>query len=75
MSEHLEASLRRLGTDHVYLYYQHRVNTDIPVEDVAACMAELIDEGKIGGWGQSQASDWVNSMRMNRLLVVCPAFN
>src|SRR5574337_1544094 len=39
--EHLEASLRRLGTDHVYLYYQHRVNTDIPVEDVAACMAEL----------------------------------
>ncbi|HEU4554368.1 MAG TPA: aldo/keto reductase [Chitinophaga sp.] len=54
--EHLERSLRRLRTDHVELYYQHRVNKDIPVEDIAGCMGELIREGKILGWGQSQAT-------------------
>jgi aryl-alcohol dehydrogenase-like predicted oxidoreductase len=54
--EHLEASLRRLGTDHVELYYQHRVPDSIPVEDIAAVMGELIAEGKIGGWGQSQST-------------------
>jgi len=52
----LEGSLKRLGTDHVELYYQHRVNKDIPVEDIAYCMGEFIKEGKILGWGQSQAS-------------------
>ncbi|MGX1566103.1 aldo/keto reductase [Streptomyces sp. NPDC055506] len=54
---HLEASLARLGTDHVELYYQHRVPDSIPVEDVAAVMGELIAEGKILGWGQSQATE------------------
>jgi aryl-alcohol dehydrogenase-like predicted oxidoreductase len=53
----LENSLRRLRTDHVELYYQHRVNKDIPVEDVAWCFGELIKEGKILGWGQSQATE------------------
>jgi aryl-alcohol dehydrogenase-like predicted oxidoreductase len=53
----VEASLKRLGTDHIDLYYQHRVNKDIPVEHIAACMGELIKEGKIRGWGQSQASE------------------
>jgi aryl-alcohol dehydrogenase-like predicted oxidoreductase len=53
----LDASLARLGTDYVELYYQHRVNKDIPVEDVAAVMGELIEEGKILGWGQSQATE------------------
>jgi aryl-alcohol dehydrogenase-like predicted oxidoreductase len=53
---HLEASLRRLGTDHVELYYQHRVADPIPLEDVAEIMGELIEEGKILGWGQSQAT-------------------
>jgi aryl-alcohol dehydrogenase-like predicted oxidoreductase len=53
----LEASLTRLRTDHVDLYYQHRVNKEIPIEDVAGCMGELIYEGKIGGWGQSQATE------------------
>lgn len=57
LRQRLEASLTRLGTDHVELYYQHRVNTDIAVEDVAGCMGELIAEGKILGWGQSQASE------------------
>lgn len=52
----LEGSLKRLGTDHVELYYQHRVNKDIPVEDIAYCMGELIREGKILGWGQSEAT-------------------
>ncbi|TWF40696.1 aryl-alcohol dehydrogenase-like predicted oxidoreductase [Chitinophaga polysaccharea] len=55
--EKLENSLRRLRTDHVGLYYQHRVNKDIPVEDIAWCMGELIKEGKIRGWGQSQATE------------------
>ncbi len=54
---HLEASLARLGTDHVELYYQHRVSDSIPVEDVAAVMGELIEEGKILGWGQSQSTE------------------
>lgn len=55
--EHLEASLKRLGTDYVDLYYQHRVNKNIPVEEVAGVMGKLIDEGKIRGWGQSQATE------------------
>lgn len=53
----LELSLGRLRTDHVELYYQHRVNKDIPVEDIAWAMGELIREGKILGWGQSQATE------------------
>lgn len=53
---HLAASLERLRTDHVELYYLHRVNTQIPLEDVARVMARLIDEGLIGGWGLSQVS-------------------
>ena len=53
----LDASLARLGTDHVELYYQHRVPDSIPVEEVAAVMGELIREGKILGWGQSQGTE------------------
>ena len=52
----VEASLTRLGTEYVELYYQHRVSPSVPVEDVAAVMGELIAEGKVGGWGQSQAT-------------------
>ena len=55
--EHLDASLKRLGTDYVDLYYQHRVSKKIPVEEVAGVMGRLIDEGKIRGWGQSQATE------------------
>jgi aryl-alcohol dehydrogenase-like predicted oxidoreductase len=54
---HLDASLTRLGIDHVELYYQHRVPDSIPVEDVAAVMGDLIQQGKILGWGQSQATE------------------
>lgn len=55
VEERLDASLKRLRTDHVDLYYQHRVNKDIPVEEVAEVMGGLIKKGKILGWGQSQA--------------------
>ncbi len=53
----LEDSLRRLGTDYVDVYYQHRVPEGSHVEDVALWMGELIREGKIRGWGQSQPSE------------------
>ena len=43
----VENSLRRLGTDHIDLYYQHRADPNVPVEEVAGVMADLIREGKI----------------------------
>lgn len=54
---HLEASLKRFGTDYVDLYYQHRIEDNDRVEEVAGVMGELIEEGKIRGWGQSQATE------------------
>lgn len=51
----LEASLKRLQTDYVDLYYLHRVPENCHVEEVADCMGELIKSGKIRGWGLSQA--------------------
>ena len=51
---HLEASLRRLGTDRVDLYYLHRFDERLSIEEVATTMGDLIDEGLIGGWGMSQ---------------------
>lgn len=56
INRHLEASLKRLGTDRVELYYLHRVNKTIPMEDLAHAMGELIRAGKILAWGQSQTS-------------------
>lgn len=53
--EALEGSLRRLRTDHVDLYYQHRVDPDVPIEDVAGAVGELIAEGKVGHFGLSEA--------------------
>lgn len=50
----LQASLERLQTDFADLYYLHRVNRDVPVEDVADAMGKLIAEGLIRGWGLSQ---------------------
>jgi aryl-alcohol dehydrogenase-like predicted oxidoreductase len=57
IKNHLDTSLKRLHTDHVELYYQHRINKDIPVEEIAYCMGCLIKEGKILGWGQSQSTE------------------
>ncbi len=51
----LEGSLKRLKTDHIDLYYLHRVDPNTPVEVVAETMKELIAEGKILSWGLSEA--------------------
>lgn len=53
----LEDSLRRLQTDYIDIYYQHRVPLDSNPEEVAYWMGELIQEGKIRGWGQSQSTE------------------
>ncbi|MDA8439463.1 MAG: aldo/keto reductase [Propionibacterium sp.] len=50
-----EASLRRLRTDHIDLLYQHRVDPNVPIEDVAGTVKELIDEGKVISFGLSEA--------------------
>ncbi len=54
--EAVEGSLKRLQTDYIDLYYEHRVPLNSNVEDVAFWIGELIQEGKIRGWGQSQST-------------------
>jgi aryl-alcohol dehydrogenase-like predicted oxidoreductase len=51
-----EGSLRRLGTDHVDLLYQHRVDPNVPIEDVAGAVGELVAAGKVRYFGLSEAS-------------------
>jgi len=51
-----EASLRRLAVEYVDLYYQHRVDQDVPIEETVGAMAELVDEGKVRFLGLSEAS-------------------
>jgi aryl-alcohol dehydrogenase-like predicted oxidoreductase len=51
-----EASLRRLGVDVIDLYYQHRVDPNVPIEDTVGAMAELVAEGKVRHLGLSEAS-------------------
>lgn len=51
----VEGSLKRLRTDYIDLYYQHRVDPTVPIEDVAGVMQDLIREGKIRHWGLSEA--------------------
>lgn len=53
--ESVEGSLKRLQTDAIDLYYQHRVDTQVPIEDVAETIKDLIAEGKIKHWGLSEA--------------------
>ncbi|MFE0377670.1 aldo/keto reductase [Streptomyces inhibens] len=50
-----EASLRRLGVDHIDLYYQHRVDPDVPIEETVGAMAELVEAGKVRYLGLSEA--------------------
>src|ERR1700683_4222322 len=57
----LEGSLRRLRTDHVDLYYQHRVDPHTPIEDTVGALAELVTEGKVRHIGLSEA--WVDTIR------------
>ncbi|HEX2893075.1 MAG TPA: aldo/keto reductase [Marmoricola sp.] len=51
-----DASLRRLGVDHIDLYYQHRVDPTVPIEDTVGAMSELVEAGKVRHLGLSEAS-------------------
>ena len=51
-----EASLRRLKTDHIDLYHQHRIDRSVPIEDVAGAVSELIKQGKVRYFGLSEVS-------------------
>ncbi|MBM6909410.1 aldo/keto reductase [Oscillibacter valericigenes] len=64
----LEGSLRRLGTDHIDLYFQHRMDPNVEPEAVAQVMADLIREGKITHWGISEATEDY----LRRAHKVCP---
>lgn len=64
----LDGSLKRLRTDHIDLYYQHRVDPSVEPETVAETMSELISEGKIRAWGLSNAPiDYIK-----RAHAICP---
>lgn len=52
----IEASLQRLGVDHIDLYYQHRIDPDVPIEDTVGAMAGLVKEGKVRYLGLSEAA-------------------
>ena len=64
----VEGSLKKLGTDHIDLYYQHRIDPKIGPETVAEVMAELIKEGKILSWGISETTEEY----LRRAHAVCP---
>jgi aryl-alcohol dehydrogenase-like predicted oxidoreductase len=51
-----DASLRRLGVDHIDLYYQHRVDQEVPIEETVGAMAELVEHGKVRFLGLSEAA-------------------
>ena len=64
----IDESLKRLGTDYVDLYYQHRIDPKVAPEEVASTMADLIKEGKIRSWGISEATEDY----LRRANAVCP---
>ena len=64
----VEGSLKRLQTDHIDLYYQHRVDPDTPIEAVAETVKELIKQGKVLHWGLSEAG--ANTIR--KAHSICP---
>lgn len=68
IKQSVEGSLKRLQTDHIDIYYQHRQDKNIPVEEVAGVMQKLIDEGKILHWGLSE----VDEETIRRANKVCP---
>jgi aryl-alcohol dehydrogenase-like predicted oxidoreductase len=57
VKEVAEASLRRLGTDRIDLFYQHRVDPTVPIEEVVGAMADLVREGKVRFLGLSEAGE------------------
>ncbi|MDO4338182.1 MAG: aldo/keto reductase [Eubacteriales bacterium] len=64
----VEVSLKKLGTDYIDLYYQHRIDPKVEPETVAETMSELIKEGKIRYWGISEATEEY----LRRANAVCP---
>lgn len=64
----VEGSLRRLQTDHIDLYYQHRIDPHVEPEAVAEVMAALIKEGKVLHWGISETTEEA----VRRAHAVCP---
>lgn len=64
----VEGSLRRLKTDHIDLYFQHRIDPKVEPEEVAGVMSDLIREGKITHWGISET----NEEYLRRANAVCP---
>src|ERR1700738_3521038 len=56
VSSACDASLQRLGVDHIDLYYQHRVDSTVPIEETIGAMAELVSAGKVRYLGMSEAS-------------------
>lgn len=64
----VDASLQRLQTDHIDLLYQHRVDPDVPMEEVAGCVQELINAGKVRYFGLSEA----NPEAIKKAYSVCP---
>lgn len=66
--ESVESSLRRLQTDYIDLYYQHRIDKGTPIEEVAGVMADLIREGKIRAWGISMCDEET----LRKASAVCP---
>jgi aryl-alcohol dehydrogenase-like predicted oxidoreductase len=56
VAEACEASLRRLGTDYIDLYYQHRIDASVPIEDTVGAMARLVEQGKVRHLGLSEAA-------------------
>jgi len=63
-----DASLERLRSERIDLFYQHRVDPEVPIEDVAGAVAKLIDEGKVGHFGLSEAGP----ATIRRAHAVCP---
>ncbi|HIT68117.1 MAG TPA: aldo/keto reductase [Candidatus Merdisoma merdipullorum] len=63
-----DGSLKRLQTDHLDLYYIHRIDRTVPIEETAGAMKELIDAGKITHWGISEADEET----LRRAHAVCP---
>lgn len=56
VAEACDQSLKRLGVDHVDLYYQHRVDPEVPIEDTVGAMAKLVEQGKVRWLGLSEAA-------------------
>ena len=59
-----------MGTDYIDLYYQHRLDPDVPVEEVAGTISDLIKAGKIRAWGISE----VDEEHIRRADKICPLY-